>query len=134
MNDLNDLPNDYRVILEKAWRSLAAAQRNTDNGDHDAASSRAYYAAFYAVEAVLLTQKRSFSKHSAVISAFNRHFIKEHIFPKEFRTLMSRLFRERQIGDYDFEGSITADAAKEDIQAAQSILQAISAYLLRELI
>jgi len=39
--------------------------------------------------------------------------------------LISRLFRERQIGDYDFNPNITED----DIGAAEKMLSAISAYL-----
>lgn len=129
MNDLEGISEEYRPMLEKAVRSLYAAQRDTNSGDHDFASSRAYYAAFYAVEAVLLTQNLSFSKHSAVISAFNQYFIKAGIFPKEFSKLMSRLFRERQIGDYDFDDTITEDDAQEDVHAAQTILTAITQYL-----
>ncbi len=74
-------------------------------GDHlyDFASSRAYYAAFYAMQAILLTKDLSFSKHSGVIAAFNRQFIKTGVFPKEFSKLISRLFRERQTGDYEFD-------------------------------
>jgi len=34
------------------------------------------------------------------------------IFPKDFSKRIARLFRERQIGDYEFDISISADAAK----------------------
>ena len=61
------------------------------------------YAAFYAIEAILLTKDLVFSKHSAVIGAFSQHFVKTAIFPKEFTRLISRLFRQRQLGDYEFE-------------------------------
>jgi len=44
--------------------------------------------------------------------------------------MMSRLFRERQIGDYDFGTSITEHDAQEDIASAETIVNAISKYLL----
>jgi len=50
-------------------------------------------------------------------------------FPKDFSKLISRLFRERQAGDYEFDLSIEENDAQEDIQIAESILQAITAYL-----
>ena len=115
-------------MISKAHRSLEAARRDFDYGDYDFASSRAYYAVFYAIEGILLTKDMSFSKHSAVISAFNQYFIKEGIFPKDFSKLLTRLFRERQIGDYSFEPVIKEDAY-EDIAAAEEILCAIEEYL-----
>lgn len=84
-------------------RSINTAKRNLEEGDYDFASSRAYYAAFYAFQAILLSKNLSFSKHSGVISAFNQYFVKTMLFPKHFSKLISRLFRERQIGDYDKE-------------------------------
>jgi len=36
---------------------------------------------FYTVEALLLSQNLTFSKHSAVISAFGKNFVKTGIFP-----------------------------------------------------
>ena len=71
-------------IIRKAFRSLITARRNIDEDDYDFGSSRAYYAAFYAVQAAILTKNMSFSKHSGVISAFNQHFVKTGLFPKEF--------------------------------------------------
>lgn len=129
MNSSSELKEQCRLIIKKANRSLKAAKRNIEEGDYDFSSSRAYYAAFYSMQAVLLTINLTFSKHSAVISAFNRHFIKTGIFPKHFSKLITRLFRERQIGDYDFEILITEHEAIEDIQSAEIILKEISRYL-----
>ena len=82
------LKDQLRTMINKARRSLSAARRQVEDGDYDFASSRAYYAAFYAIEAVLLTKNLVLSKHSGVISDFNRHFLKPAIFPKEFSKLI----------------------------------------------
>ena len=124
-----NIQKQLEQMLSKALRSLAAARRNLEAGDYDFASSRAYYAAFYAIEGILLTKELSFSKHSAVLSAFNLHFVKEQVFPKEFSKMLIRLFRERQIGDYSFEELITQDGAEQDIGAANTIIEAIKTYL-----
>lgn len=125
MNNLSE----YELMVRKAIRSIDAARRNFDERDYDFASSRAYYAAFYVMQAALLTKGLSFSKHSAVISAFNQHFIKTGVFPKIFSKLISRLFRERQIGDYDFYPSITKEDARENIEAAETIVKEVKNYL-----
>jgi uncharacterized protein (UPF0332 family) len=132
MNNDELLRDQLKTMIEKANRSVASAKRQIEDGDYDFASSRAYYAAFYAMEAILLTKHFVFSKHSAVISAFNQHFIKTSIFSKEFSKLITRLFRERQIGDYEFDLSIGEEEAKEDLKIAERITSAIINYLIKE--
>ena len=122
----------FQKILDKAASSLEVARQNCENGYWDFAVSRAYYAAFYAVQAALLTKELSFSKHSSTLGAFNRHFVKTGIFPKEFTKSLNRLFQNRQIGDYDFEPIITERDAVCDIEKAQEILDAIRNLLIRE--
>ncbi|MDZ7344479.1 MAG: HEPN domain-containing protein, partial [candidate division KSB1 bacterium] len=89
------------------------------------------YAVFYAIEGLLVTKHLDFSKHAGVIAAFNQHFIKSGIFPKEFSRMIERLFRNRQIGDYGFELTITEDDAKEDVKMAEQLMSAIENYLVQ---
>jgi uncharacterized protein (UPF0332 family) len=116
-------------MMRKSKRALAAACAHIQAEDYDFASSRAYYAAFYGMEAVLLKKGLVFSKHSGVMAGFARHFVGAGIFPRDFSKRISRLFRERQIGDYEFDVSISADAAREDVQHATVIVQAITDYI-----
>jgi uncharacterized protein (UPF0332 family)/predicted nucleotidyltransferase len=121
-----------RLMIQKAAPSLIAAQQLLDKGHYDFASSCAYYAAFYAMQAVILTKNLSLSRHTGVISAFNQHFVKTGIFPTEFGRAINQLFRERQTGDYEFDLSLTEDEAKEDLQLAEKMVQAIKTYLTEE--
>ncbi len=116
-------------LIQKADRSLSAAQRNRDAGDYDFASSRAYYAAYYAINAVLLSEKVTSSKHSGNISEFNRLFLKRGVFPKEYGKMVNRLFSDRQIADYESGLSISQAEARADIAAAREIVEAIRSYL-----
>jgi len=125
----SELRCQCRTIIAKALRSLNAARRNIVEGDYDFGSSRAYYAAFYALQAVLLTKNLSFSKHSGVISAFGQHFVRTGLFPKEFGGYISRLFRERQISDYDFNMILDEEDALRDADIAEIIVKAIEKYL-----
>ena len=132
MSSNNNLSNQLQSMIQKAIRSIAAAKLHFEKGDYDFASSRAYYSVFYVMEAVLLTKGLSFSKHGGVIGAFNRYFVRTRVFPKEFSKLISRLFRERQDGDYQFDLSIEEEDAEKDIQIAEKILKAITDYLVQE--
>lgn len=50
-------------------------------------------------------------------------------FHKEFGKLISRLFRERQTGDYSFGEEISEEVAQEDVRLAEEFSQAIVEYL-----
>lgn len=130
--DSQALDHQLHLIVKKATRALAAAERQLSSGDYDFASSRAYYAVFYVLEGVLLTRSLSFSKHSGVISSFNLHFVKSGVFPKKFSTLIARLSRERQMADYVFDMSIPESDARQDIEAAQTIVAAVKEFFTRQ--
>lgn len=129
MSEQEELAEQLNLMLQKATRSLLAAQRLLEEDDYDFASSRAYYAAFYGIQAVLLTKNISASKHSGTIRLFNQHFIKTDIFPKEFNKYINDLFRNRQTSDYTFDAPIDQFSTRQDIQTAETILQAITDYL-----
>lgn len=54
-------------LIERANRYLKSSEMLLDDGDYESSLSRAYYAMFYSVEAVLLTKELSFSSHKGVI-------------------------------------------------------------------
>lgn len=117
--------DDIEKLIQKGERSLKAAQRLYRDGDFDFSVSRAYYAMFYLTEAVLVHKGLSFSKHSAVISAFNQHFIKTGIFPKEFHQWLTSAFEKRQIGDYVYSAEITEYEAKQMLSQAEEFLNSL---------
>ncbi len=71
-------------MIEKGRRTLRAAQDHLDKQDYDFASSKAYYAVFHLMQAVLLIKGKTYSKHAGVISGFSEHFIKTGVFPSDF--------------------------------------------------
>jgi uncharacterized protein (UPF0332 family) len=125
MNSDPALHEQLQSMLSKAQRSLKAARRHQAEGDFDFAASRAYYAAFYAMEAALLTQVVTCSTHSGVLTTFSERFIKTGILPAAFGAKAARLFRERQIGDYEFDVSVTGRDAEQDVATATDMVAAI---------
>ena len=123
------LQTQLQGMMSKARRALKAAQRHLDDLDFDFAASRAYYAAFYAMEAALLTRGVTCSTHSGAIATFSERFIKTGILPAEFGAKTARLFRERQIGDYEFDVSVTGPDAEQDVQAAVTLVDAVARHL-----
>lgn len=89
---------DYR--LQRAEETLEEARMMQTAGHWNACANRLYYAAFYAVSALLVKDGFKASKHSGVKALFNRHYVKRGAVSKEMGRLYNRLFDLRQEGDY----------------------------------
>lgn len=100
MNAENPKTQVVRYWWNKAHDSLRSAHQEFAAGAYAFAISRAYFALFYAVSALLLEQGRQFSKHSGVRAAFNRDLVKPGHVGREYGDLYNQLFRDRQEGDY----------------------------------
>lgn len=117
------------TIMAKARQSLVLAKEHHAEGLSDEAASKSYYAVFHAVQAALLTKGLAFSKHSGVKEGFNREFIHAGTFPKEFHSIIERLFRDRNIGDYSYDKTIDAEESERDVRDAEKIIKAIADHL-----
>ncbi len=120
---------DILELLTKAKESLKAAEMLSDGGFYDFSASRSYYAMFYATEAILLSKNLSFSKHSAVIAAFGKEFIKTKIFPHKMRDSLVSAFELRQMGDYGSPGSVSKEKAQMLIEQAKEFIDFVKEYL-----
>jgi uncharacterized protein (UPF0332 family) len=111
--------------LDKARRSLAAAERLLADGDSDFAASRAYYAMFYAAEALLLSAGQTFSKHTAVIATFGEKFAHPGIVPLHLHRDLIDAFDLRNVGDYRFGHSVTGADAQHVIGQAREFIDEV---------
>jgi uncharacterized protein len=89
----------YRV--NRAYESIEEAKLLLENGHLHSSVNRLYYACFYAVSGLLLTEGLSSAKHSGTMALFELHWIKTEKVPRELGLLFRRLFNRRQKSDYD---------------------------------
>ena len=81
---------DYR--LQRATETLVEA-RLMQNAKHwNSCANRLYYAAFYAVSALLVKDGHAASKHSGVKALFNQYYVKPGTIEKDKGRLYNRLF------------------------------------------
>jgi uncharacterized protein (UPF0332 family) len=116
-------------LINKAKESLEASEQLLQNEYPDFSASRSYYAMFYAVQAVLLSRNLAFSKHSAVIAAFGKEFIKNGQLPATLHRYISEAFDIRHAGDYGPVGSVSTGIAMILIDQAKEIIETIEDYL-----
>jgi len=84
----------------RAEESLNEAALLINAGHYNAAVNRLYYACFYIVTALLLTEGMSSKKHSGIRSLFNKHWVNSKRVSKELGKYYQQLFDYRQKSDY----------------------------------
>jgi uncharacterized protein (UPF0332 family) len=116
-------------FLEKASRSVEAAERMTKDGDAEFAVGRAYYAMFYAAQALLNEKELRFRKHAGVHGALAQQFVKRGLIDKKYHRWLVAAFSKRITGDYGIEVELTADDASLLIEQAREFLKAAEQFL-----
>ena len=109
--------------LEQAGETLDAARQLSDGGHYRDAVNRAYYAMFYCGLALLASKGLGASKHSGVLSLFNRHFVKTGEFPLEYGRHLQEAFELRQGCDYREFVQVSREQVQEAMTKAEAFLQ-----------
>ncbi len=89
-----------RHRLERASEALRDGRLLLAQGSLTSAVNRFYYAAFYAARALLATREVDSSRHSGVITLFQRHFVKPGVVDVQTAKAFPRAFEKRQTSDY----------------------------------
>ncbi|MGI0023851.1 MAG: HEPN domain-containing protein [Nitrososphaera sp.] len=123
------MTEQVRKLLEKADRAIRAADALLKRGDPDFAAGRAYYAMFYAAEALLIEKGLRFRKHGSVHAAFGEHFAKGDVLDAKYHRWLLNAYDQRILGDYGVEASLTPEDVKVMIQQAQEFVGRARSYM-----
>jgi len=111
----------------RALEALESAKLSADVAPNSSAS-RAYYAAFSAVQAYLANAGIEVWKHRAVQEFVHRNLVKSGVWPKERGTDFEELLHWRAVGDYVARPIlVTPEKAAQLIAAAERIIEAVKA-------
>ncbi|MHB9035158.1 MAG: HEPN domain-containing protein [Armatimonadota bacterium] len=121
--------NYVKYRLSRAKDSLSEAKLLFENGYLIGTINRMYYACFYAVSVLLFTEGMSSSKHSGVISMFDKCWIKTGRLPIEMGKLYRSLFELRQEGDYKDVVSFDSEEVSDLLTRSAAFVDQISALL-----
>ena len=91
--------SNYRIA--EAEDSLKVAAHCLKEGLYKDSINRSYYAAFYAVKAILALSTVDFKRHKDVMGYFNKEYVAKEIFPREIGRKLGTLQRVREKSDYD---------------------------------
>lgn len=129
MEKINDLKELAKIYVKKAEEKLKSAQILLKENLIDDAISRAYYAAFLSIKALLLLLGSDVKTHTGLITMFNLKVIKEGLLPKDIGKYLHELFDARQASDYAPIAFYDLDDAIELMQKAEKIHYSIKQLL-----
>ena len=94
--------------------------------------NRSYYAAFYAIKAVLALEEIDFKRHKDAVAYFNKTYVATEIFPREMGKKLGRLKQERESSDYDDFYVASLTDATDQYNSAKLIIDEIEKYLIEK--
>lgn len=121
-----------RIKIARAYRERAGEELNASNamleGRFYAASiSRAYYAVYYAMTALLIELDVVTKSHKQTAVEFRKRFIKTKHFDVKYSTILDELFSVRMLSDYDAIPEIDEERARHLLDAAADFVRTVLA-------
>lgn len=115
--------------LAKAQDKAHVARELLAKGFWDDAVSRAYYAAFHAAQAALLTEGQRGETHKGLVTLFGLLLVKTGKFEKKWGKFLANLKDDREAGDYDALSYIDEATAQRAVKEADDFVQQVRSYI-----
>lgn len=125
-----NIVNEYLSMSQEAIEEAEYLQKGNF---YKSAVSRAYYACYYSVQAILESIKVTPKTHQGALIMFSKHFIKTGVFPVYYSKFFQNALYQRLAGDYEVGFKATNEDAEIAIQNAKDLFSAIKKHLNKKL-
>lgn len=113
--------------LEKADRTLMQAKANLPLKTWEVIANRIYYAAYYAVSALLIANGHPAVKgHDTIVRMFGLFFVKTGQFTPEQGKLYNKLYTLRLTGDYNDQYNLDEEDVLPLVSPAEQLISSVS--------
>jgi len=112
------------ALWKRALKTLKTAE-GLVSSDSDSASSRAYYAAFYAVSALFAHEDKSFKKHSGVEVAVHRDLVRTGRWAGSLGSEYTSLRNMRAVSDYGGAKHVSDEETAQAVKISARVLKAV---------
>lgn len=129
MTDKQDL---FQYRIGQAEETLSDAEKMLqENLSARSIVNRSYYSMFYGILALYIDQGINIktSKHSGIISIFDKEFVHTGKIDKDYSKILHRNFHLRQEGDYKELTKISRDDATRSVEDAKKFLNAVKDFI-----
>ena len=117
--------------LEKARAKLRVARDLAQRGEWDDAVSRAYYAAFHAAQAALLTEGQRGESHQGVLTLFGLLLVKTGKLDRKWGRVLANLKDDRETGDDEAMSWLDEESGRRAVEEAEGFVEAVDVYVAR---
>lgn len=112
--------------LEKAMRALEQAKLNIPLKSWEVIANRFYYAAYYAVSALLIANGYYVKGHDSIVRMFGLHFVKTGKFSREQGKLYNKLYTLRLTGDYNDHYNLEEEDVIPLVEETEKLIKDVS--------
>ena len=119
--------SNYR--LHKARDCLLISEIARNEGLFRDSLNRSYYCIFHSMRAVLALDNFDSKKHSGIIDAFRKRYIKTGKFPAYFSKVIGNAFKMRNDSDYEDFYVVLSEDVIEQLEDAKLFLEAVTKYI-----
>ena len=120
---------EIKSHLERAITALQAAKESLDHGQNDAATVRAFEAAFHTGSILLLDEGIEPGKHGDVVTLIQQIFVEARRLTKEQGANLSWLFAMGKAEDRGISRPMSYEEASKAVRVAESFFEAAKVIL-----
>lgn len=129
MVSAEDTRQSIQLEIEAGTEALSAARMLVEKGLYRSAMSRAYYALFHHVRALLYTQGLEPRTHEGMEHLFGLHWVKPGKVEGASAKLFARLQKYREQSDYGTVTLFTKDDVEQELKEVDRFIQHIRQYV-----
>ena len=115
---------EYRI--ERAFIALEQAKGCAAMRYWEVTANRLYYAAHYAVSALLIAYEIPTYSHDGSITQFSLHFVKSGKVSRDLGRLLNQLFTLRRTGDYSDKFNLREEEIIEKIRPTEDFIHTVT--------
>jgi len=115
--------------IARARKALQAANLLLQKQLFEDAVSRAYYAVLHAAKAALAKVGVEPESHRAVRAMFSLHLVRSGKIEKQYATIITAEYEDREISDYDIDVDIEAERGHKRVADAERFIQRVESFL-----
>jgi uncharacterized protein (UPF0332 family) len=121
--------DEVKKSLEKADRTLRAAEILLREEHYETAAGRCYYAMLHAAQALLRDRDLRYRKHTGVHAGFGEHFAKTRLLDPKYHRWLLDAFDDRLRGDYEVDTSFDKEGVDKRLEQAREFVAVVRRYL-----
>lgn len=120
------------VLLRKAQKFLRSAAVLLEMEDYDSCASRAYFAMFYTVQALLLSTGGNLPTRQGIRSTFTQAFVTTGRLPARAEEALSQAYELQEVGDYGHTFAVPREQAEWALAEAEAFVNSLTRLIPRE--